>query len=98
MADYEKSAADGLDYLFDWSDWLQPGELLATKNVTVEAGITKDSDDFANGNSAVEVWLSGGTAGQTYCVTCEVTTNNSPNPRTKTRWFTIEILGACSNA
>lgn len=61
-----------LDYAFDWSEWLQTGELISAHTITVETGLTKDSDSEASG--IVIVWLSGGTAGERYLVSCEITT------------------------
>ena len=67
-----------LDYAFDWNNedegpWLQSGETISTHTVTVEAGLTKDSDSESNG--IVTTWLSGGTAGENYIVSCKIVTN-----------------------
>ena len=67
-----------LDYAFDWNDedegpWLQSGELITAHSIMVETGITKDSDSESSG--VVTVWLSGGTAGERYTVSCEITTS-----------------------
>lgn len=73
-----------LDYVFDWrglthgvegaeSDWLAEGETITSHTVTVSSGITLDSDSEADG--AVTVWISGGSAGQTYLVTCSIETS-----------------------
>lgn len=73
-----------LDYRFDWkaltngtgdSDWLQSGETIATRTVTVEDGLTKDSDALADTNTSVLVWLSGGEVGESYDVTCRIVTS-----------------------
>ncbi len=64
-----------LDYAFDWSEWLQESETISTYTLTVESGITKEGDNEADG--IVTVWLSGGTIGTTYIITCKVTTNLS---------------------
>ena len=60
-----------LDYTFDWSTWLG-ADTIASDVVTVDAGLTKDSD--SNTTTAVTVWLSGGTAGTAYKVSSKVTT------------------------
>jgi len=52
--------------------------------VTVDSGITKDSDSESTG--VVTIWLSGGTAGDKYDVACKIVTSLS---RTDER--TIEI-------
>jgi hypothetical protein len=89
MAQYEtkiKDPDDELDYIFDFAaetngtegadgDWLATGETIASYTVTVETGLTKDSD--SNTDDTVTVWLSGGTAGTTYSVTCQITTSAS---------------------
>ncbi len=73
-----------LDYVFDWAantsgadteieDWLAAGETISSYTVTVAAGLTKDSDSRSGGR--VTAWLSGGTAGQDYTVTCRIVTS-----------------------
>lgn len=63
-----------LDYAFDWNaNWLQTDESISSHVVTVETGLTKDSDNEASG--VVTVWLSGGTAGERYDVGCEIVTS-----------------------
>lgn len=66
-----------LDYKFDWNDadrgpWLQTGESITSHVITVDAGITKDSDSESDG--AVTVWLSGGSAGESYDIACKIVT------------------------
>lgn len=85
---FQKDPDATLDYTFDWSNWLEDGEAIASRNVTVENGITLDSSDFASPH--ITVWLSGGTAGETYDVTCEITTDNL-KPRTDQRTMKIEV-------
>ena len=62
-----------LDYSFDWTAWLATSETITTHTVTVESGITKDSDSESAG--IVTAWLSGGIAGNYYDVACLITTN-----------------------
>lgn len=62
-----------LDYEFNWLDWLESEETIISHVVTVDAGITKDSDSELDG--IVLVWLSGGTHGIDYIVACEITTS-----------------------
>ena len=62
-----------LDYVFNWSDWLEDSETISSHVVTVGSGITKDSDSESSGT--VTIWLSGGTHGSDYLVECEVTTS-----------------------
>ncbi|MFN2233883.1 MAG: hypothetical protein ACK2U1_06605 [Anaerolineales bacterium] len=65
-----------LDYGFDWSDWLDSGAGEAISDYTIDAdtGITVDSDSESSG--VITVWLSGGTAGSTYAVRCEIETDD----------------------
>lgn len=64
-----------LDYVFDWitEDWLETGETISTYVITVDIGLTKDTDNKSDGS--VTVWLSGGTAGTDYTVACKITTS-----------------------
>lgn len=70
-----------LDYTFDWraetngtgdSDWLLDGDSISTHTLTVPSGLTLDTES-ADGDT-VTAWLEGGTAGQSYTVTCHITT------------------------
>lgn len=61
-----------LDYEFNWSKWLYTGDTIASRVVTVPTGITLDSSVPAD--DKVTVWLSGGTAGTKYNVSCRITT------------------------
>lgn len=76
---FTKDPAAVLDYPFNWAGdddhepWLQTGETISSYVVTVDAGITKDSD--AEGAGIVTIWLSGGTAGTAYIVACKITTS-----------------------
>ncbi|MBW1730014.1 MAG: hypothetical protein JRH08_00785 [Deltaproteobacteria bacterium] len=76
-----------LDYAFDWSSWLQSGETVSSYVITVDTGLTKESDGEADG--VVTVWLSGGTAGSEYTVSCKITTSMS---RTDERSMTIKVM------
>ena len=71
-----------LDYPFDWraktnghgdSDWLAPNETIVSYVITVDAGLTLNSDSESNG--VVVAWLSGGEVGEWYKVACKITTN-----------------------
>lgn len=82
---FEKDVQAVLDFGFDWSQWLSVGETISTATVTVPTGITKDSQ--SNTTDTVTVWLSGGTAGIWYDVTCKIVTSVG---RTDRR--TIQVL------
>jgi hypothetical protein len=75
-----------LDYSFDWSAWLDVAETISSYTIDEDTGITVDSDSEAAG--VVTVWLSGGTAGTTYAVRCEVVTDAG---RTDERTMVIKV-------
>jgi hypothetical protein len=75
-----------LDYSFDWTSWLAESETISSHVITVDSGITKDSDSESAG--IVTAWLSGGTAGTIYEVACKITTSAS---RTDERTMEIGV-------
>ena len=91
MALYIKDPNAVLDFAFNWNDstspWLATGETISSHTVTVETGITKDSDSEAAGK--VTVWLSGGTAGNWYTVACRIVTSAG---RTDERTMRIQVV------
>lgn len=95
METYFKDPDAELDWLFDWkaktngtgdSDWLASTETISSHTISVESGLTKDSDSESNG--AVIVWLSGGTVGEEYSVACRIVTSEN---RTDERTIKIRI-------
>lgn len=64
-----------LDYSFVWTAWLDTGETITANTVTVETGLTKG--DVTTSDNTITVWLSGGTAGEDYDVTCHITTSDT---------------------
>ena len=66
-----KSPASVLDYVYDVSAELGT-DTIATSTWVLDAGITKDSD--INTATASTIWISGGTAGQTYSVANTIVT------------------------
>lgn len=64
-----------LDWLWNFADWLATGETISSHTVTPDAGITVDAS--TNDSTGVTVWLSGGTAGQTYNVTVRIMTSQN---------------------
>ena len=74
-----------LDYKWDWKaltngtgldDWLGEGETISSFNVIAPAGITLDSSTLTDSNTSVVAWLSGGSLGRTYTITCQVVTTD----------------------
>ena len=86
---FEKDPQAVKNYKFDWSDWLDTGETIQSRTVTVPSGITLDSDSATN--TSVQATLSGGTVGESYDINCEIVTNSSP-AQTEQRTLTILIV------
>jgi hypothetical protein len=74
-----------LDYQIDWSTWLG-SDTISTSAWTVQSGLTKGSDSKTD--TTTTVWLSGGTAGQTYRVTNRIVTAGG---RTDDRTFWVVV-------
>lgn len=73
-----------LDYRFDWKakangtgkkNYLQTGETIVSHTVIADDGITVEESSVIDDSTAVVVWISGGQVGQTYPVTCRITTS-----------------------
>lgn len=78
-----------LDYTFDWAPWLDAvGDSISSKTIIVPSGMTSPSSQIVG--KTVIVWLAGGTAGQTYQVTCRITTTSTP-ARTDDRSIYVKI-------
>lgn len=84
---YLKDPDAVLDYGFNWSDWLATDETISTSSWTVPDGITEGSDSKTTIKTSV--WLSGGTAGETYEITNEIVTSAS---RTDERTLSIRVV------
>lgn len=68
---YLKDPAAALDYAVDWGAWLGT-DTIASVVWTVPAGLTLNAQSHTD--TVATVWLAGGTTGQSYAVTCAVTT------------------------
>lgn len=76
-----------LDYGFDWSDWLAVhGDTITASTWTVPTGISEGAN--SRDATSVKVWLSGGTAGETYVISCKIVTSDD---RTDERSLTIMV-------
>jgi hypothetical protein len=67
-----KDPNEVVDYELDWAPRLGTLDTIATVTWIVPAGIIKDSQ--SNTTTVAVIWLSGGTAGETYNVVCRITT------------------------
>jgi hypothetical protein len=88
MTDFIKDPNAVLDYGFDWSDWLQAGEVITSSTWINPDSITINSNAYLSETTVV--WVSGGTAGKSYRLTNRIVTNNSP-ARTEDRTLLIEV-------
>lgn len=73
ITDWEKDPQAVLEWIWDWSDWLDSGESITVSVMTVSAGLVLDSS--TNSTTTATAWLSGGTAGQPYSVANRITTS-----------------------
>ena len=83
---FRKDPAASLDYGFDWEDYLVSGETISASVWAVPDGLVKDSTQISD--TSTKVWLSGGTAAETYTVANKITTSDS---RIDERSFTIVV-------
>lgn len=71
----DKDPGGKLDYPYKWTEWLDAvSDTIFTATITADPGITIESYMILPGNKIVTVWVSGGTVGQTYKVTCHIVT------------------------
>ena len=92
-----------LDYPFDWrglthgvegaeSDWLEEDEQITGADVTIDPpGELALIQAVTTSDGRVEVWLEGGVAGNSYKVSCRITTDNAPVPRVDERTIQIHV-------
>lgn len=73
MITFRKDPGASLDYTVDWTKNLRDDDELVARTVTVPAGLNKGADALTTDKKSVVVWLSGGTVGNTYPVTVNVT-------------------------
>jgi hypothetical protein len=83
---YPKDPDAVLDYIWDWADWLAPGETIVTSEFIVSAGLDLQSD--GSSSNTATAWLAGGTQGTSYLVTNRITTSAG---RTDDRSATIRV-------
>lgn len=73
MGIWVKDPADDTLYQFDWSEFLEPGETIASYSTTVDTNLTKLAE-LATATS-VSVRVSGGTDATESLVTCNIVTS-----------------------
>lgn len=86
-----KRAADVKDWTLDFTDFLETGETIADATAVASTGLTVTATNIVATDTGVQIWLSGGTAGETYTITVTVTTDASPIARVEERILTMDI-------
>jgi hypothetical protein len=81
-----------LDYKVDWSEWLVDGDTLTGDEWEIATTLS-DTDTFeieshAHDTTSATAWISGGTPGEEYDVTCRITTAHG---RIDDRTFTLVV-------
>lgn len=72
---FVKAPEDILDYEWDWSTWLPTGDTIATVSFTAADGLIIESNPaVSNTATTATAFISGGAAGESYAVTCQITT------------------------
>jgi hypothetical protein len=82
-----KTPEEDLDYKGDWAAYLEPAETISTSAWVVPEGVVEGAT-FTN-PSYTTIWLSAGSAGNTYVVSNEVLTSLG---RTAVRSFKLNIV------
>jgi len=72
---FEQDDDDVLVRAFDWRHWITDGDTISTFNVTCDDDTIVIADVSSSGN-LVEYTVSGGTVGERYTISCEITTTN----------------------
>lgn len=75
-----------LDYKWDYSSWLEPGDTITAHDIIVDGTLTLGP--HSHDDTSVTAWLSGGTEGDRARVTVRVTTADG---RVDDRTSVIEI-------
>ena len=73
---FNKDPNATLDYGFDWSQWLDVGEIITSYTITTACGLTSASS-ISTVSGSVITWLTGGTTGERYSVACLIVTSAS---------------------
>ena len=93
--EFTKQPGDNLDYDFKFLQWLTSNGATdtlqastTTSTVTVPAGLTAGTKQHNTTEGIVKQWLSGGTDGADYKITCQIT---STQGRVKETEITIHV-------
>lgn len=94
---FVKDPDEILDYSFNWTYYLAAGETIVSYTLSVDAGITKLSDNELDG--IITFWLSGGIADEDYNIVCLIetsVTDDLGNPRTEEAVIIIQVRDSTS--
>lgn len=70
---FDKSPGERLDYVFDFSKWLSPGDTITSVTGLVD-GSEAEVDQAVYDDSTATLWVAGGEEGETAHVTARVET------------------------
>ena len=89
LEEHQQFQHEVLDYKFDWSNWLDSGDVIVGHNIDIyPVGLQNQGDALVDTNDQVVVFLQGGGKGITYKVSCTVSTQQG---RTATRFFKLKV-------
>lgn len=89
-----KDSEAQLIYTFDWSNWLEDSDTIATEVYSVTARsndpdpITIEDEGITGSNTKTYVELANGVDGKSYTITCKITTANGLIDR---RTFKVQV-------
>ena len=86
----EKGVNEQKDYSIDFTPELETGETIAVLEVTATSGITVDT--YSESAGIVTIWLSGGTGGEEYIITCTVETSEGSPGRDYTKSIKVPVV------
>lgn len=86
MPSFPKDPDATLDYVVDWSDWLDGTDWISGVSTSAQSGITLSTQSFTSTQHTI--WLAGGAVGQQYSITSHITTNAG---RVDERSFTVRV-------
>lgn len=89
MPTFRKQPADVKDYTWDWTAWMPEGDSILTATVTADAGVTLGAKVIAG--NLVQQFISGGTDGGVYKITCTMTTTQGRRDERDITLYVIEI-------
>jgi hypothetical protein len=87
---FRKDPSATLDFTFDWSAWLPTGDTISSVTWAISTGVTLASSPApSHTTTTATTFVSGGTAGTSYILSCTITTAQG---RIDTRSLTIAVV------